>query len=61
MIGYISELEKKAHGYWQNELSKLFTAKGPTNCEVEMFCAGYELAKKELAQSQDSDDEGEEF
>lgn len=43
------ELKYKAIAYWQDRLGKFFpTSKGPTNVEIEMFEAGYNLREQEI-------------
>lgn len=49
------EMRWKAVVYWQDRMAKFFpTSPGPTDLEVAMFKAGYELAKKEMAAEQAS-------
>jgi hypothetical protein len=44
------EIKAKAIIYWQDKLAKFFpTSNGPTNCEIEMFKAGYSLHEIENA------------
>lgn len=42
------KIEELAVAYWQDRLGKFFPkAKGPTGTEMDMFKAGYHLAKSE--------------
>lgn len=47
-----NEIKDKAIFFWQDRLAKFFPSTlGPTNTEIVMFEAGYELGQKEEAEA----------